>query len=177
MKKLLIIATAIIVVIGLGLGNASAADNSLKAGTFGFNVGFGDSALGEPGVVMISGKYFIQNDLALIAGFGAQASDGDVSSNFFGFSVGVRKYLKLNDFAPFVGGKLSYEKSKKDLDGINRQVFDVSAVLGAEYFLHKQFSIEGSVGLGFGSVDNKAPNSDYTYFGTRTVGVSANFYF
>jgi len=26
-------------------------------------------------------------------------------------------------------------------------------------------------------VENEAPNTDYTYFGTRTVGVSANFYF
>ena len=117
MKKLLIITaalTAIIAVMGFGIGSASAADNSLKAGTFGFNVGFGDSALGEPGVVMISGKYFVQNDLALIAGFGAQASSGDVSSDFFGISFGVRKYLKVSDFAPFVGGKLSYEKDKKE---------------------------------------------------------------
>jgi hypothetical protein len=177
MKKLLVIVAVIIAVMGLGIGSASAADNSLKAGTFGFNVGFGDSALGEPGVVMISGKYFIQNDIALIAGFGAQASSGDVSSDFFGISFGVRKYLKLSDFAPFVGGKLSFEKTKNDINGIDRKVFDVSAVLGAEYFLHKQFSIEGSVGLGFGSVDNRAPNTDYTYVGTRTVGVSANFYF
>jgi hypothetical protein len=177
MKKLLVIVAVIIAVMGFGIGSALAADNSLKAGTFGFNVGFGDSALGEPGVVMISGKYFVQNDLALIAGFGAQASSGDVSSDFFGISFGARKYLKLSDFAPFVGGKLSFEKTKNDINGIDRKVFDVSAVLGAEYFLHKQFSIEGSVGLGFGSVDNRAPNTDYTYVGTRTVGVSANFYF
>ncbi len=177
MKKLFIVAAVIIAVMSLGIGSASAADNSLKAGTFGFNVGFGDSALGEPGVVMISGKYFVQNDLALIAGFGAQASSGDVDNNFFGFSVGVRKYLKVSDFAPFFGGKLSYEKRKDDLNGIDRTVIDVAGVFGAEYFLHKQFSIEGSIGLGLGSVDNKAPNSDYTYFGTRTVGVSANFYF
>jgi Outer membrane protein beta-barrel domain len=177
MKKLFIIATAIIAITTLGIGSAPAADNSLKAGAFGFNVGFGDSALGEPGVVMISGKYFIQNDLALIAGFGTQVSSGDVSSDFYGFSAGVRKYLTLSDFAPFVGCKLSFERNKNDLNGIDRKVFDVSAVAGAEYFLQKQFSIEGSVGIGFGSVDNNAPDTDYTYFGTRTVGVSANFYF
>jgi hypothetical protein len=100
MKNFLIITLVLIAVIGLNIGSASAADNSLTAGVFGFNVGFGDSALGEPGVVMISGKYFLQSDLALLAGFGAQASNGDVSSDSFGISVGVRKYLKLNDFAP-----------------------------------------------------------------------------
>jgi hypothetical protein len=177
MKKLLIIAAVIIVVMGLGISSASAADNSLKAGTFGFNVGFGDSALGEPGVVMITGKYLVQSDLAVLAGFGMQTSSGDADSDFFGFSVGVRKYLKISDFAPFFGGKLSYEKEKNDFNGIDRTVIDIAGVFGAEYFLHKQFSIEGSIGLGLGSVDNKAPNSDYTYFGTRTVGVSANFYF
>jgi hypothetical protein len=177
MKKLLIATAVIIAVMGLGTGSASAADNSLKAGTFGFNVGFGDSALGEPGVVMITGKYLVQSDLAVLAGFGMQASSGDVESDFFGFTAGVRKYLKVGDFAPFIGGKISYEKEENDPNGIDRTVIDIAAVFGAEYFLHKQFSIEGSIGLGFGTVENEAPNTDYTYFGTRTVGVSANFYF
>jgi hypothetical protein len=177
MKKFFIITAALMAITGMGISSVSAADTSLKSGKFGFNVGFGDSALGEPGVVTITGKYFIQNDLALLAGFGVQGSSGDVAADFFAFSVGVRKYLKVSDFAPFVGGKLSYEKEKSDLNGIDRTVVDLSGVVGAEYFLHKQFSIEGSIGIGFGSVDNKAPNTDYTYFGTRTVGVSANFYF
>lgn len=56
MKKFFVIVAVIIAVMGFGIGSAFAADNSPKAGTFGFNVGFGDSALGEPGVVMISGR-------------------------------------------------------------------------------------------------------------------------
>jgi hypothetical protein len=48
----------VIASIGLGLGSASAASNSLKTGSFGFNVGFGDSALGDAGTITITGKYF-----------------------------------------------------------------------------------------------------------------------
>jgi hypothetical protein len=117
------------------------------------------------------------NDLAVLAGFGVQGSTGDLDSNFFSISAGVRKYLSSDDFAPFVGGKFSYENEKIDALGIHKTAVDLLGVFGAEYFLHKQFSIEGSVGLGFGSVDDKNTGKSYTSFGTRTVGVSANFYF
>ncbi len=58
MKKICILAMTVIASIGLGLGSASAASNSLKTGSFGFNVGFGDSALGDAGTITITGKYF-----------------------------------------------------------------------------------------------------------------------
>ena len=179
MKKFLIITIVLGLVMVLGIGSAFAADTgtSLKAGTFGFNVGFGDSSLGNTGVIMLSGKYFLAGDVALIAGFGFQTSSGDQDANFFGISAGVRKYLKTSDFAPFVEGRFSYITERIDSQGIDRDTFDVAGIFGAEYFLHRQFSIEGSVGLGFGKVDNNNSNSDYTYFGSRTVGVSANYYF
>jgi hypothetical protein len=50
-------------------------------------------------------------------------------------------------------------------------------MFGAEYFIGKQFSLEGSVGLGFGQSRDRLTDADDTYFGTRTVGVRANFYF
>jgi hypothetical protein len=179
MKKFLIVSIVAGMVMVLGIGSAFAAgtDTSLKAGTFGFNVGFGDSSLGNTGVIMISGKYFLAGDLALIAGVGFQASSGDQDANFFGISAGVRKYLKIDQFAPFVEGRFTYVNERIDINNIDRDTFDVSAVFGAEYFLNRQFSIEGSVGLGFGQVNDNISNNDYTYFGSRTVGVSANFYF
>jgi hypothetical protein len=179
MKKLLIVLIVAGMVLALGNRSAFAAGTgtSLKAGAFGFNVGFGDSSLGSTGVIMISGKYFLENDVALIAGVGFQASGGDQDANFFGFSAGVRKYLKIDEFAPFVEGRFSYMTETIDINNIDRDIFDVSALFGAEYFLNRQFSIEGSVGLGFGSVNDNISNNDYTYFGSRTVGVSANFYF
>jgi hypothetical protein len=179
MKRFLIITIVLGMVMVLGIGSAFAADTgtSLKAGTFGFNVGVGDSSLGNTGVVMISGKYFIAGDVALIAGFGFQTSSGDQDANLFGLSGGVRKYLKISEFAPFVEGRFSYITERIDSQNIDRDTFDVSALFGAEYFLHRQFSVEGSVGLGFGSVNDNISNNDYSYFGSRTVGVSANYYF
>jgi hypothetical protein len=179
MKKFLIAAIISAMVMGLGIGSAFAVSTStsLNAGTFGFNVGYGDSIFGDTGVITISGKYFIANDLAVLAGIGVQGSSGDLDANYFGITAGVRKYLKMNDFAPFVEGKFSYATEEFDAAGVDRDAFDVSARFGAEYFLHKQFSVEGSIGFGFGTVDNNITNQDYTYFGTRSVGVSANFYF
>jgi len=179
MKKFLIfsIVAGMVMVLGIGSALAAGTGTSLKTGTFGFNVGFGDSSLGDTGVIMISGKYFLANDVALTAGIGLQASSGDLDADYFGISAGVRKYLRIDEFAPFVEGKLSYVTEHIDIQGIDKDTFDVSAVFGAEYFLYKQFSIEGSVGLGFGSVDDNTSHKDYTYFGSRTVGISANFYF
>ncbi len=189
MKKFLIVAIALIMISGFGIGSAfaAAADTSLKAGTFGFGVGVGNSVFGNTGgssdaaagVVTIAGKYFVANDLAITAGIGIQGSSGDADANFFSISAGLRKYLKVNDFAPFLEGRLTYatEKFTGVAGSVHQDVFDVSAVFGAEYFLNKQFSVEGSIGFGIGTVDNNNTNQDYTYYGTRTVGVSANFYF
>ncbi len=183
MKKVVIIMAAAAVIMGLGIGSAFAAtgSNSLKAGTFGFNVGFGDSVFGNVGVVTVSGKYLVNDNLAIIAGLGVQESSGDLDAKFFSLSGGARYYLRNDDFSPFVEGKLSYEDENIDVGvRVDQTAIDIGAVVGAEYFLHKQFSIEGAVGLGFGTVTVKTPglpDQDYTYFGTRTVGVSANFYF
>jgi len=177
MKKFLIIAMVLGWVMGHGIGSASAAGNSLKAGTFGFNVGFGDSVFGDTGIVTIAGKYFVASDVAVLAGIGLQGSSGDLDANEFEISAGVRKYLKVDDFAPFIEALFSYATEKFDAQGIDKDAFDLSARFGAEYFLHKQFSIEGSIGVGLGHVDNNITNQDYTYIGTRSLGVSANFYF
>ena len=180
MKKVVIIMAAVAVIMGLGIGSASAAANtssSLKAGTFGFNVGFQDSSLGGTGVIMVSGKYLVLDDLAITAGAGIQASSGDLNADYFALSGGVRKYLRTDEFAPFIEGKFTYVSEDIDVKGVDKTTADFSANFGAEYFLHKQFSIEGSVGLGFGTVHDKISDKDYTYFGTHTVGLSANFYF
>lgn len=177
MKKLVIVTVTLLMIMGLA-GGAFAAGNFSKGNTA-ISVGFGDSIFGETGAVMITGKYFIERDMALLAGFGFQTTSGDYDSNFFGFSVGVRKYLKTDDLATFAQGKLSYERLKQNLpgfDALDEKAIDISAGFGAEYFFSKQFSVEGSIGIGFGTVDE--PNdTDYTYIGTRTVGVNANFYF
>ena len=183
MKRLMIVVVSLVLVMGL-VGSAMAA-NSLKAGSKAFTVGMGNSvydvkAYPETGsmfndIVDLSGKYFVANNLALLAGFGLQSNSGDADASYFSFNVGARKYLKVADFTQFVEGKITYASVKVDPSIVDVTVFDFGLAFGAEYFLGQQFSLEGSIGVGFGSIDN-AGVSD-TYFGTRTMGVHANFYF
>ncbi len=176
MKKILVIAVAFVMIMGLAGGAMAAA---MTSGGMGISVGMGNSVFGDTGLVRISGKYFIDKDLALLAGFGFQTTTGDVDVDVFSFQVGVRKYLGTGDFATFVGGRISYD-TFEDTDPLfpeDQKAIDIMGEFGAEYFFSKQFSVEGSIGLGFGTVDDNISNTDYTYFGTRTVGVSANFYF
>ena len=172
MKKLLIVALSLVMITGLA-GGASAADNSLRQGATGISVGVDNNS--DYDFLTISGRYFIQNDLAAILELGYRDQGGDVSGTFIGLGVGVRKYFKTADFAPFVEGRIKIES--QDING-DTDTLELSANVGAEYFLHKQFSIEGSVGLALGKVDNNdVANADYTYLTTHVVGVRANFYF
>jgi hypothetical protein len=176
MKKLLIVTVALVMVMGLA-GGAFAA-GAMNAGAMGINVGTGNSVFGETGLVRITGKYFFDQDMAFLAGFGFQTTSGDADVNVFSFQVGLRKYLGTGDFAPFVGARISYETFEDtSAPAVDEEALDLMGEFGAEYFFSKQFSMEGSIGIGFGTVEDNIANTDYTYFGTRTVGVSANFYF
>ena len=196
MKKFIVVAAAVVMMMGLA-GSAMAA-NSLAQGSTAISVGMGDSvyshtiapldAVGFPSnnVVDISGRYFVAKDMALYGGFGLQLNSGDWDGTYLGLTVGARKYLSTNDFAPFIGGQLSY--ITVDGDGpvgpgganatfVDVSILDISAMFGAEYFFSKDFSIEGSIGIGLGQWEDDVTNTDSTYLGTRTVGVHANFYF
>jgi hypothetical protein len=191
MKKLVIIALALAIVAGIGVGSASAA-NSLQQGNLSVGVGMGDSIFSHKtvpaangivnDVVDINARYLVTRDIAIIGGFGLQIDGGDADATYVSFTAGVRKYLKTDDFAPFVGGQLTYaavtaKEGNPSVKTVDLSVIDLSAMVGAEYFLGKQFSLEGSIGLGFGQARNKLTDTDDTYFGTRTVGVRANYYF
>jgi hypothetical protein len=133
-------------------------------------------------VVDISGRYFVAKDMALYGGFGLQLNSGDYDGTYFSFTVGARKYLSTNDFAPFIGGQLSYISVDADgPTGVGKiadiKVIDIAALFGAEYFFSKNFSVEGAIGIGVGQINDDLNNADSTYLGTRTVGVHANFYF
>jgi len=190
MKKIAIVAVVMVMMAGL-VGSAFAA-NSLAQGSKAISIGMGDSYFVHSlapmsdvyvnNVVDISGRYFVAKDMALYGGFGLQLNSGDYDGTYFSFTAGVRKYMSTNDFAPFIGGQLSYITA--DADGptgakiADITVIDLAALFGAEYFFSKNFSLEGAVGFGIGQVDNSLPGGgDSTYLGTRTVGVHANFYF
>ncbi len=185
MKKILIILMAAVITMTAGSAFAqqrSGGGSGPASGTMGINVGYGDSVYGDLGVTRLTGKYFIARDMAILAGLGLQSSSGDFDADYFSFLGGFRKYLSTSELSTFVEGKLIFESIEFNSPGSsaaeNVDSIDISFAFGAEYFFSRQFSVEGSIGFGFGTVEFNTPtNPDYTYFGTRTAGVSANFYF
>jgi len=167
MKKIASIVAALALAIS---ASGAYAANNLSKGTMGLNIGTGTGA--EDGGFIINGKYFIQSDMAILGGFGFGSLGGDTAKGTeIGLIVGARKYLKVADFAPFVGGRLTYTSTE---DGTFKQTSFLGEA-GAEYFLAKQFSFEGRVGFGYEAVD--AGGAKNNRFGTRTFGIGFNFYF
>lgn len=167
MKKLAVVVVALASALSAG---STMAANSLENGTVGLNVTTTDNFI-------VKGKYFIAKDMALLAGLGLRIQGGDNNKGTdIGFLAGVRKYLKTDDFAPFVGGRFDYSSTSDST--VNNM--GLTAEAGAEYFLAKQFSLEGRVGFGYSSTENKpvgGTNTKTNYIGTTAVGISANFYF
>ena len=167
MKKTVLAGAAL--ALAMAAGSAFAANN-LSSGTFGLNVNANDNFI-------INGKYFIAKDMAVLGGFGMRIQGGDNNKGTdIGFLAGIRKYLKTDDLAPFVGGRFEYSSIR------DSTVTDlgVTAEAGAEYFLAKQFSVEGRVGFGYTSQENKPvgqPTTKTNQIGTTSFGISANFYF
>lgn len=176
MKKIALAGATLALV--LAAGSASAA-NSLSAGTLGLNVPVitGNAPTAPAGVniadPIIAGKYFVAKDMAILGGFGfVSGGPSGASTTTFALEGGVRKYMNTNDFAPFVGGGLIYATTSTSPTTTTAMQLGVEA--GAEYFLAKQFSIEGKVRFGYTSYDNGTKSS---YFGTTTSNLSVNFYF
>lgn len=170
----------------LGFAGAAQAENSLKAGSMALNVTVFDgtsaavqssvaSGLSADELFIVQGKYFLQKDLAILAGVGIGIKGGDAKGTDFGFRAGARKYLKTADFAPFVGGYFSYSTTQDS----NVKYTQLMGEFGAEYFFSKQFSVEGAARAGY--MSGEAPQGGTTYkatnIGTASAGVSFNFYF
>jgi hypothetical protein len=185
------VALGVAVVMLCLVGSAEAA-NSLQQGAMALSIGVGDSALNhvadptgkdqQTPVVDISGRYFLEPDVALTAGMGFQVNTGDLDGTYWSFNVGVRKYLREQDFAPFIGGQFSYISYNASLPYpvgtyADYKAYEFDGIVGFEYFFANQVSIEGSVGLAFGHGTNNASNASTTYLGTRSFGIMANFYF
>lgn len=167
MKKIALVGATL--ALAMVAGSAMAA-NSLNAGTMGLNVKVTDN-------FVISGKYFVEKDMAILAGAGLRIQGGDNNKGTdIGLMAGIRKYLKSEDLAPFVGGRFEYSSTNDStLVGMG-----FTAEAGAEFFLAKQFSLEGRVGFGYSSTENKpvaGATTKTNYIGTTAVGLSANFYF
>jgi len=175
MKKI----ASVVATLALAISASGAyAANSLSRGTWGLNVGVGGfninqtTAISEDGGFIVNGKYFIQSDMAILGGLGFGARGGDTAKGSdTGLIVGARKYLHVADFAPFVGGRLTYTSTQDS----TVKTTQIMAEGGAEYFLAKQFSFEGRAGFGYESTE--AGGAKNTRFGTVTLGIGFNFYF
>jgi len=171
----------------LTIGNARAETATLPAqGSKGLNIALSrDTLANQPVDFMINGKIFIEKDLALMAGFGLNFIDtgaaGNSNYSSIGFKGGVRKYLKNEQLATFIGGNFQYVSTRDATGTIDITGFRLVAEAGAEYFLSRQFSLEGSVSFGYLSADLKpvagGGTSTMSGFGTSSAVLSANFYF
>jgi hypothetical protein len=189
MKKIALVGATL--ALALAAGSASAAgkgtDTGPSHGAFGLSVGIGNYT--NPGDFIVGGRYFIAKDMAILAGAGLQLNDSGATSNAkstnFGLAGGFRKYLKTEDLSPFVGGQLLYASTRQGANTAAPQdvtTFGIYAEGGAEYFLSKNFSFEGSVLIGYTSNEYKpvvgGGNSvKATTFGTAKGNLGANFYF
>jgi hypothetical protein len=117
---------------------------------------------------VITGRYCIEADFALLAGLGLGIKSGDADGIDIGILMGPKKYLRVADVAPFAGGRSGYSSM---LDGKLKRLLG----FGAEYFLGRQCSVEGSIGIGNTSVE--VYNFKETTFGTHRAIVGFNFYF
>ena len=164
-----------VLVLAMVAASASAANN-LNAGTVGLNVPVvvvNSATNADIRSPLIGGKYFVAKDMAVLGGFGfLSGGPSGNSTTTFSLLAGMRKYTKTDDFAPFVGGVFEYSSTSSNPSSSNMAV---SVEGGAEYFLARQFSIEGKVGFGYLSTD--AGGAKATYFGTTTANLSVNFYF
>lgn len=176
-KKLMNIFFMAVTVALITAGTASA-ENSLKKNSKALSFGLIDSG------IEVSGRMFVQDDVAVLGGVGLARSDNDESTLDYAVSAGMRKYLKKADLAPFVGGVLSYSRDEfvvgapPATDVKSEKTLEISGVFGAEYFFAKQASVEAQVGVGIADTKNVAgSDSDETTIGTFSSGVTLNIYF
>ncbi len=171
MKKIVLTSATLALIMVAG---SAAAANSMYAGSFGLNVEVAGTGLAAvPPTPLISGKYFVSRDMAILGGAGFMTGGPSGSSTTtLAIAAGVRKYLKTEDYAPFIGAEFKYSTTSgtPSSNGMS-----LAAEAGAEYFLSKQFSVEGKAQFGYLSVDNGTTKS--SYFGTTTAGLAVNFYF
>lgn len=179
MKKIILASVTMAMVMTAG---SALAANSLNAGAMGLTIALNDAGVtpGNTGnnFFMVGGKYFMAKDMALTAGAGLSIRGGDDKGTDIGFSVGMRKYLKVDDFAPFIGARFQYA-SGGDSGTTKYTGMNLGAEAGAEYFFSKQFSMEGTIGFGYKSLETTtgATTTKGTRIGTESIGIAANFYF
>lgn len=153
------------------LTGTAVAENSLRTGAKAINVTITDDALATD--FRLKGKYFTSSNMAIIAGVGLSINGSDADGTDISLLGGVRSYMGSGSFAPFFGGMISY--TDYDAAGIDTTVLAFLGELGGEYFVGRQFSVEGSLRAGYATTD-MGP-ATVTKLGTFGGQVSLNYYF
>ena len=142
----------------------------------------------------VSARYLVKPKLAML--FSVGYSTGEVSSvassaptstqntDFVEFGLGLRRYLRTDEFRPLVEVEARYTKINTSLCSNRLDGFSVLGAAGIEYFLTRRFSIEGTVGATygrreFGCTAPGGPDSSVEFDGFNTVrsAVGVNFHF
>jgi len=163
---------------GLATAGTAMAENSLKSGAKGLSFGIVDSG------IEVSGRLFVSNDVAVLAGLGLDHKTNDETTTDYSLSAGVRKYLGKADLAPFVGVNARFNRREVIIAAPvvgtsveSERTFGLDADFGLEYFFAKQVSAEAQVGVGLSSIHNvDGSGANVTELGTFSSGVKVNFY-
>lgn len=86
------------------------------------------------------------------------SDDGSSSTTDLGAGIGVKKFLtERKQFQPYYGGRFGFLHTSTDTDhgDVDDTRFGVTAVIGAEYFVIRNLSVDAEIGfdLYFGSVE------------------------
>jgi hypothetical protein len=149
--KIITFVFAIFLFAGASLGQG-------ESGKFGFGVA--DLANVSSQNFLLTGRYWISNNLALEPGFGFQSNGQDVLA----LSVGLLKSIGgAERVYPYFGGKLAVFNGDIN-DGVS-----ITPVFGADFFFTRRFSLSGEAQLVISSFN------DQTSVQTQAI-LSALFY-
>lgn len=165
---------------GLATAGSASAENSLRSGAKALSFGIVDNS-----GIEISGRLFVNNDVAVLAGLGLDHKRNDETTTDYSLSGGARKYFGKADLAPFVGVNARFNRREVIIaafptgtDVESERTFGIDGVFGAEYFFARQVSAEAQVGVGLSSIHNvDGSGANVTEIGTFSSGVTVNFYF
>jgi hypothetical protein len=176
MKKLLL---PILVLILIGMlafaeGAPKGGDLGIQGGVVFTNLPGGTSPNGSLGA-----KYFINDNIAVRAGFGiVNVSAGGASSTGYCFGGGFEYHLGVKGaVSPYVGAAISYSGESLSGGAAGLSDLGIKAVFGAEYFFSNNFSWAGELGLGYDSFYNPGPPAaTTTSIGTIGFGSFLTYY-
>ncbi|HVP18618.1 MAG TPA: hypothetical protein VMU36_06440 [Spirochaetia bacterium] len=182
MKRLLLPVGVLVLV-----GYFAFAEGAPKPGEFGIQGGVVFTSLLAAGGTSPNGslgaKYFVNDNVALRAGFGVvNVAAGGASTTAYSFGAGFEYHLAgKGGVSPYVGAAVSYSGESLSGGGSTPSDFGIKAIFGGEYFFSNNFSWAGELGLGYDSLYNPGtppliPATTTSSIGTIGFGTFLTYY-